>query len=298
MGGRPERSRRLDEVLTETCTPRSASSAQSASSRWTPWATVSRSDRKADGVEMGEQPAGIGGGGPFLLIGGFEEVHMHAAACPGGAFGDLLEDRVVHPLRADRAVLDVEEVMFESRDVLDHGELFGGCGTAAGAGADRLGLCLGQAVEQWPGVAVGQRVAARDRHGEGHAHAHIAGGAGDGLGLVHQARGVGGVVAVVERGDAGFGHAGEGDGSAQVGVGGGFPAQGGDPDLQRVVARAEGDAAHAAPVVMGVRQRGQDQGVGGRIALRDIGDDPVSNRQATRGRLPVTRGIAGEDVSA
>jgi hypothetical protein len=45
-GGRPERSRRLDEVLTETCTPRSASSAQSASSRWTPWATVSRSDRK------------------------------------------------------------------------------------------------------------------------------------------------------------------------------------------------------------------------------------------------------------
>ena len=66
---RPERRRRLELVLTETVTPRSARSSHSSARNHTPWARVRRSDRKLNAIEPGDIVGPVRGVDPFALRG-------------------------------------------------------------------------------------------------------------------------------------------------------------------------------------------------------------------------------------
>ena len=76
---------------------------------------------QADLVQKANDPLPVGGVEPPALARRFEQMHMDPPAVQGGGLGDSRQRFVPAPLRADRAVLDLEQRRFRGHccDLLD-----------------------------------------------------------------------------------------------------------------------------------------------------------------------------------
>ena len=219
----------------------------------------------------------------------FEQMHMHAPACPGRSFGNGAQQVVRTPLHAVGAKLHAEHRPFDRRgNGLDPRDLL----LRAWHGCEKLRLnhrarfCRHR-VQHGRGVSIDQRIAVAHVQGEADADAHIRRSAGDGARLFnqwHRAK----QPRVMRHDAAGAGArcAAKSGERCRVRINRRHRAEPQQPDLERLAAAAKRRGRQGPRMVMRVDERGQGEKAPGRggDCRRDGFDQAVFNGDVEKAR--------------